>query len=139
MLVRCISNKTNLDDATYRFLAVGALSKVYGLILMPSGMEFFVCQPGENPFFIPSHFFEVIDHRLPPDWSVCLPRSDANFQPLFEHYQITALIGYKELVTSIAHYHGVLNRYRADMQLFFEVKGSIDLWQDRITEIDSYL
>ncbi|SHN69965.1 hypothetical protein SAMN02745728_01982 [Desulfovibrio litoralis DSM 11393] len=142
MQVRCISNSVNVlpvasrcnyetEKTDFSFLNVGLLHNVYGLQFLSCRVDYLICQPEQNPFFIPSYFFEVQNALLPPYWSMCTTYSDVDYRCLFDLFHINALIGYHELVTSYVHYTGVIERENDALCLFFKEKKRIDDWQQK--------
>jgi hypothetical protein len=83
MQVKCIGNRGNLlpegqkdaqigiTDASSWDIQAGTLYDVYGITLFRGYTYYYVLEEGRNdaPSMIPALLFEIVDHRIPADWS----------------------------------------------------------------------
>ena len=140
MIVKCIYNLgkniplTNRcngeDDGTdFSYIKKEHEYVVYGLEFYPNTMHCLICAEEGNPYWTPIDLFEIIDHRLPSDWLICVPRFHEPFNFLYKNCDIQTLIGYSELVTSVSHYEGIIEREEDDLIKYFYEKEKIDKWQ----------
>ncbi|MDA5543118.1 MULTISPECIES: hypothetical protein [Yersinia] len=140
MLIKCTSDSVNTlplslrcmgetENTDFSFLNIGHEYVVYGVMFFPCRLDYLVSLEGGNPVWIPSDFFEIIDSTLYFNWSICITQIDDNYRVLHDSFKIQALIGYSELVTSMSHYTGILERESEDLRTFFEEKKKIDEWQ----------
>jgi hypothetical protein len=83
-----------------------------------------------GPIWMPGPLFQVVDSALPP-WGILLTENHPEYAPLFTNYGITAVIGYKELITSVDHFDGILDREFEHLERFFKEVMRIDRWRMR--------
>ncbi|CNJ16087.1 hypothetical protein [Yersinia rohdei] len=140
MLIKCISNSMSslplslrclgeTDNTDFTFLKVGHMYVVYGLMFFPCRVDYLISPEDNDPVWVPGDFFEIIDKKLHSDWSINITHLDENYKILYENFNIQVLIGYVDLVTSISHYIGILEREPSDLRKFYEEKNKIDEWQ----------
>lgn len=137
MLIKCIFNSgkdlpydsrclNESDETDYSFIKIGTEFIVYGLIFFPNRIDYLICLEGNNPTWIPANLFEIKDARLPMNWSICITSTNDNFKVLNESMNIKSIISYTDMVTSISHYTGVIERESEDLKVFFHEKDKID-------------
>lgn len=120
---RCL-NET--DETDYSFLEIEQNYVVYGLMFYFSRIDYLICPESENPVWIPANFFEIIDNKLDDDWSICITNINNDYQILYDNFRIQSIIGYSNLVNSISHYVGILEREETELKNFFIEKIRID-------------
>ncbi|WP_145574731.1 hypothetical protein [Yersinia alsatica] len=133
MLIKCISNSAHVlplslrcmgetDYTDFTFLKVDNEYLVYGLMFFPCRVDYLISPESNNPVWVPGDFFEILDNSLHSSWSICITHLDESYKLLHENFNIQVLIGYLELVTSISHYTGIIEREPDDLRKFFEEK-----------------
>ncbi|SET32093.1 hypothetical protein, partial [Thorsellia anophelis] len=70
--------------------------------------------------------FKIKDSRIPSNWATCVTYLSEEFKPLYDYFQVLAIISYSELITSISHYGGILERESDDLIKFFIEKEKMD-------------
>ncbi|HGJ5865746.1 hypothetical protein QE197_20635 (plasmid) [Arsenophonus nasoniae] len=139
MLIKCIFNKGKnipleyrclyeTDETDYSYLKIGDKFRVYGIKFFPTRVDYLICNHygNRNPDWIPGNLFEVIDHTLPNNWSICITYLNQDFKPLYDSFKIHSIISYPKLVTSISHYEGIIEREYDDLLYFFLEKEKFD-------------
>lgn len=113
------------DSTEFSPLKIGGEYIVYGLMFLPSRVDFLVCPDSTGPYWMPSNLFEVVDTTLPA-WRVCLTGHSQAYQVLQAEFGITAIVGYDTLVSDYQHYIGILERDPDHLQRFFLEKKLVD-------------
>ncbi|WP_118987371.1 hypothetical protein [Photorhabdus sp. CRCIA-P01] len=137
MLIKCIFNSgKNLpddsrcfgetDETDYSFLEIGTEYVVYGLMLLSCRIDYLICPNKGNPVWIPANLCEIKDGKLSSNWSICITHLNDDYKVLYDNFKIQSIIGYSELVTSISHYIGIIERESEDLGVFFLEKQKID-------------
>lgn len=137
MLVKCIFNSGKslpndsrclgeTDETDYSFLELGNEYIVYGLMFLSNRTDYLICPTNGNPIWIPANLCEIKDSNLPVNWSICVTRLNDDYKILYDDFKIQSLIGYSELVTSISHYIGLIERKVGDLKIFLCEKNRID-------------
>lgn len=141
MLVQCVFNLGKdipiftrglgeTDEANFSFLTIGENYLVYGLMFSDTGIDYLICNTGQNPYWLTSHLFKILDSQLPWQWSICLTQFSQEYKCLFDQLNVEALIGYPDLINSLAHYEGMIEREPEELFKFFKAKMSVDEWWD---------
>ncbi|WP_241608953.1 hypothetical protein [Rosenbergiella epipactidis] len=137
MLVECIFNSGKdvplecrycyeTEETDYSFLEVGAEYYVYGLIFRPLRVDYFVRIGNGNPDWMPGNLFKMKGQGVPIGWSICVTYLNDDYKYLYEKFNILSIISYPELVNSISHFEGVLERDPDEMIKFFLEKEKMD-------------
>lgn len=135
MLVICnsISGKSLPDDARimgetdetlFEPLKTGMEYKVYGIMFYTTRIDFLLCPEGENPLWVPSNIFNVLDDKLPPDWGFIITEKTIDYSDLYDAFGIISILGYFELIRSYQHYIGILERDAGELQKFHSYRLS---------------
>jgi hypothetical protein len=137
MLVKCIFNSVrNLpidsrclgetDETDYSFLEIGSEYTVYGLMFYSCRVDYLICSRKDNPVWIPANLCEIIDDKLSSNWSICITDLNEDYKVLNDNFKIQSIVSYYELVTSISHYIGLIEREPNDIKRFFIEKEKMD-------------
>ena len=116
------------DQTDFTPLMVGEKYLVFGLIFIKNRIDYLVCETGQNPSWVPSSLFKLLDNRIPNNWEICMTQSKQDYSLLFDAFGISSIIGYSFLVNKYVHYVGLLERDPVEVQHFFEEKHRIDEW-----------
>jgi len=138
MIVKCIYNKMSEvpgmprcgeseNVAFENFLWKGSVYGVYGINVCKNRINYFVCNEGGVPTFLPSWFFEILDNSIPRGWKVSNTACDEKYRGLYEQWDICLLAGYAMLVDSVDHYDGLLDRDKDALQEFYIAKKKMDM------------
>lgn len=122
------------DQTNFSPLKIGEHYLVFGLLFILNRIDFLVCPQGQNPLWAPSSLFKIIDSCVPDGWGICMTKSNADYQILFDTFGIHSVLGYSDLVNKYAHYIGVIERDSDEVQRFFEEKRRIEKWWIRREE-----
>ncbi|PIT39266.1 hypothetical protein [Snodgrassella alvi] len=143
MLVECIFNSgkdlpidsrclNETDETDYSFLKIGAKYIVYGLMFYSCRIDYLICSGKGKPIWIPANLCKIIDSKLSSNWSVCITHLNEDYKVLYDSFNIQSIISYPELVTSISHYLGIIERESDDMKRFFLEKEKMDRESDHV-------
>lgn len=138
MIVRCIYNKMSevpemprcgeSDRTAFEnYLWKGDVYGVYGMTVCNNRINYFACNEGGIPNFLPSWFFEVLDNSIPSGWKISDTACDAKYIGLYKQWGICLLAGYAMLVDRVDHYDGLLNCDKSALQEFYMAKNKIDM------------
>jgi hypothetical protein len=75
---------------------------------------------------MPSELFSIANSTL-PSWRLCQTRATIGFDQLNSAFGIVAIVGYEKLVSSYAHYVGILERDGEHLEDFYIMKAALDL------------
>lgn len=144
MRVRCTANMgaglphhlrdSEIDETTFAPLKIGEEYRVHGLMFLSNRVDYLVYPVVHDPDWIngpswnPGPLFIVVNSVLPP-WRICMTESQPGYLPLLEHFGITALIGYDDLISNIDHYNGIIDREYDHLLRFFEQVMKIEQWE----------
>ncbi|QHZ49693.1 phosphoribosylaminoimidazole synthetase [Paenibacillus larvae] len=128
MKVRCIANTGNKlskktqqlgnSDETKYSLKVDESYIVYGQHLYRGVLSYLILGNDENlPSWYPAELFEVTDSLLPLEWY---------YQFYGYENSISAVWGYKELITIESHHDDLLEREDKAIRIFLKRKKEID-------------
>lgn len=115
------------DSTEFSPLVTGSRYVVYG-IMISRRIDFLVCSTEQGPLWAPSELFDIEESTL-PSWKICLTLGAEGYSQLHDDFQISALLGYDELVEDYRHYLGILERDSEELVKFFHRKNFYDQWQ----------
>jgi len=96
---------------------------VYSLLLIKNRIDYLVAPENELPFWAPSVLFELIDGRLPNNWSMRITSTASDYKILNDSFGITSIIGYSSLTQDFKHYTGLIERDPFELRKFYgEIK-----------------
>ncbi len=141
MLVECIFNSgkdlpidsrclNETDETDYSFLEIGVEYVVYGLMFYPCRVDYLICSRKGNPAWVPANLCKIKDNKLSFNWAICVTHLHEDYKILYDSFKIQSIISYPELVTSISHYVGIIERESDDMNKFFLEKEKMDKESD---------
>lgn len=112
---RLISLAEKWEDSSLSF---GIDYLAYGLGVYNSICKVLLDPNAESrPFWYSLDHFDIVDPVLSKEWEACSdPGSDW-----------TLIIGYHDLVSSLAHFNGLLERNRSDLQIFYKMKARVTI------------
>jgi hypothetical protein len=140
MLVKAVSNSVKQSpehtlNAFYRAyskdygfgLKLGDSYAVYGIKLWRGMLEYLTCDKiNGQPFWNPAELFEILDYRLPSQWSYkFLGYALSNIESTAEA-NIEAIWGYHELIFHPTHFIDLMLREGDWAAIFEQRKNEID-------------
>ena len=132
MLVQCIANtgiaipekyrNWEVDETIYSTLKINETYHVYGMAFSPKRVDFLVCSKDGNLDigWVPQILFNTLEHTIPSDWSIRLPKEDPLYDEIFEQAGTHAFIGYERLINSREHFLGILEREEKELIYFLQ-------------------
>lgn len=89
---------------------------VYGVTFYSCGIDYLLCPNIDNPIWIPANLCKIKDSKLLSHWIICVTYLNEKYKILYGSFKIQSIITYAELVTSISHYVGIIERETHDME-----------------------
>lgn len=134
MRVKCVSTKgyqfayyfvkkglASPNKVEFEGLSLDKSYVVYGISIFDEELTYLIYDDYEMAAWYAANLFHVESTALPENWHHrYFGRNEQG---------LSAIWGYKELVHSMDHYDGLLNRVRDEVILFLKRKREIDSWE----------
>lgn len=109
-------------ETRYEPLKIGNSYMVFAVILYQNRVDYLVDVGGKGPDWMPACLFSIKDGHIPPDLQMVDLKANKQFAPLCEHFGARFMIGYEAITRSYQHFVGLIERERAELDVFYQEK-----------------